>query len=106
MVLESNQCLVRNGVDGEWRGERHDVKNVGSGGVLCTRASPEQSLWPGASIRQPQPSVRIEQSAIGFVGSFGDGDPKLVSQLSRDFLHRRFVPATDENRSQGANIRI
>src|ERR1700686_3558375 len=106
MVRESKQCLVRNRVNGEWRGESLDVENVRSGEILCTRARPKQSLWPGTSICQSQPSLRIEQSAISFVSSLGDGDPELVSQLPRNFLHRRLIPATDENRSQRANIRI
>ena len=44
--------------------------------------------------------------AICLGGSLRNGDPKLIPQLSGDFVHRRLVPAADENRSQGANIRI
>jgi len=28
MAREGKQCLVRNRVDGEWRGERLDIENV------------------------------------------------------------------------------
>ena len=48
----------------------------------------------------------IQQLAVCRVDQFGNSDLETILQPYGDFSHRRSVPAVDEQRSHGDDIRI
>src|SRR5215831_19932922 len=100
------QCAFRHGVHGERRRERLDVKNVGSLGILGSRAGPQQALRTGAEVVDAFPARRGEKLARRLVGSFSDRDAELVAERLGSLTCNGYVPAADKNRRTGPTIRV
>ena len=82
VIGEGLERALRHGVDGEGRGERLHVEDVGGLRVLGAGAGPEQALRAGAGIGGALEARRGEQLAIGLVGALGDRDAEPVGQLA------------------------
>ena len=64
MLSEGVQRGLGHGVHGERGGESLDVEEIGSLGVLRSRAGPQQALGTGAGVKHPLPARRIEPVAV------------------------------------------
>ena len=106
VIAEGLERALRHGVDGEGRGERLHIEDVGGFRVLGAGAGPQQALGAGAGIGGALEARRGEQFAIGLVGALGDRDAEPVGQLSRHLAADRDVPAADEQRGDRSDGRV
>src|ERR1700691_1533482 len=58
VIPEGPEGTLRYGIDGEGRGERLHIENVGRFGILRTGAGPQQALGAGPRVRGPKPPRR------------------------------------------------
>src|ERR1700732_4178311 len=104
MIGKGQKSLFRYRVDRVWRGKSGDIKNVRSLRVLGTGTGKQEPLRPCAKVGQTLPAIGGQDIAVGLVGLRTDGDAELVPYLVGDFVHRRTIPSTQEDRGYRTNI--
>ena len=105
VIGERQQRLLRHGVDRVRRGQRAHVEHVRCLRILVAGAGEQQPLRPRALALQPLPPVGLQQIAIRLVGLLRDRDAEPVAQFAGHLVHRRLVPAADEQRRDRAHVR-
>ncbi len=75
-------------------------------GLLGSGAGEEEALGTGAGVEDTLPAGRIEQNAVLLEGLPGYGDAELVVQRFGHFIRHCYIPAADEQRGDGTDIRV